>query len=95
MALTEQQRVILDWRVARDGAEALLKSLQDARAESEKRMRELKQSDPIKKVTGRSAMDNAIASTQRMIETLNRAIAQLEHNLEEDMRSMECAGRGS
>ncbi len=78
MTLTEQQRVILDWRVARDGAEALLRSLQDARNESEKRMRELKQTDAMKKVTGRSAIDNAISSTQRMIDTLNRAITQLE-----------------
>lgn len=84
MTLTDQQRVILDWRIARDGAEALLRSLQDARTESERRMRELKQADMLKKVTGKSAIENAIASTQRMIDTLNRAIVQLEQTAVDD-----------
>ena len=71
-----QQKMVLEWTVARDDAEGLLRSLLDAKQESEKRMNELHQSDPFKRATGRSAIDDAIASTQRMIETLNRNVRE-------------------
>jgi hypothetical protein len=71
----------MDMNVVRDQAEALLRALQDAKVESEKRLTDLKQPDALKAVTGRSAMDNAIASTQRMIETLNRASGDLRRDL--------------
>ena len=71
---TAQQKMALEWTVARDDAEGLLRSLLDAKQESEKRLSDLHQSDPFKRATGRSAIDDAIASTQRMIETLNRNI---------------------
>jgi hypothetical protein len=84
MAMTERQKILRESTVARDTAESLLQRLLGAKAESEKRLGELRQVDPIKKVTGRSAMDNAICSTQRMIETLNRSIAQLGRDLPEE-----------
>ena len=71
-----QQKMALEWTVARDDAERLLRSLLDAKHESEKRLSDLHQSDPFKRATGRSAIDDAIASTQRMIETLNRNIRE-------------------
>ena len=71
-----QQKMVLEWTVARDDAEGLLRSLLDAKQESEKRLSDLHQSDPFKRATGRSAIDDAIASTQRMIETLNRNIRE-------------------
>lgn len=80
---TAQQKMVLDWTVARDDAEGLLRSLLDAKRESEKRLRSLHQSDPFKRATGRSAIDDAIASTQRMIETLNRNIRESRHLLED------------
>lgn len=79
---TAQQKMVLEWTVARDDAEGLLRSLLDAKRESEKRLRSLHQSDPYKRATGRSAIDDAIASTQRMIETLNRNIREAKHLLE-------------
>lgn len=82
--LTERQRILLESTVARDTAESLLQRLLGAKAESEKRLGELRQTDALKKVTGRSAMDNAIVSTQRMIETLNRSIHQLGRELQEE-----------
>ncbi len=84
MAITERQKILLESTVARDTAETLLQRLLGAKAESEKRLIELRQVDALKKVTGRSAMDNAIISTQRMIETLNRSIAQLGRELPEE-----------
>ena len=80
---TAQHRMVLEWTVARDDAEGLLRSLLDAKRESEKRLRSLHQSDPYKRATGRSAIDDAIASTQRMIETLNRNIREAKHLLED------------
>lgn len=88
--MTERQRILLETTSARDQAEALLRSLLDAKAQSEKRLAELKQSDSVKAVTGRSAMDNAIASTQRMIETLNRALTQMKRDLSDaDLAAMD------
>ena len=84
MAITERQKILLESTVARDTAESLLQRLLGAKAESEKRLGELRQVDPLKRVTGRSSMDNAIVSTQRMIETLNRSISQLGRELPEE-----------
>ncbi|MBX3364927.1 MAG: hypothetical protein KF866_09195 [Phycisphaeraceae bacterium] len=84
MVMTERQRILLETTAARDKAEALLRGLLDAKARSEKHLAESGQTDPLKKVTGRSAMDNAIASTQRMIDSLNRALAQLKRNLTDE-----------
>jgi hypothetical protein len=77
------QKMVLEWTVARDDAEGLLRSLLDAKQESEKRLSDLCQSDPFKRATGRSAIDDAIASTQRMIETLNRNIRESRSFIEE------------
>lgn len=82
--MTERQRILLETTAARDKAEALLRGLLDAKERSEKHMADSGQSDHLKQVTGRSAMDNAIASTQRMIESLNRALSQLKRNLTDE-----------
>lgn len=78
MAMSKRQRILIETTAARDQAEALLRALLDAKSKSERRLAELKQTDALKAVTGRSAMDNAIATTQRMVETLNRSIGQLK-----------------
>lgn len=84
MVITERQRILLQSTLARDTAETLLQRLLAAKAESEKRLSELRQVDVLKKVTGRSSMDNAIASTQRMIDTLNRSIVEMGRELPEE-----------
>lgn len=88
--MSDARRTLMDMNVVRDQAEALLRSLQDAKVESEKRLTDLKQPDALKAVTGRSAMDNAIASTQRMIETLNRASGDLRRDLtDEELKDLD------
>jgi hypothetical protein len=84
--MTNRQQIVLETTATRDRAEALLRSLLDCKAQSEKNLTELKQGDVFKSVTGRSAIDNAIASTQRMVEALNRVITQSKRDLaDEDM----------
>ena len=63
---------------AREQAEALLRSLYEAKAKSEKHLAEIGQSDAYKRVTGRSSYDNAIQSAQRMIDSLSRASCDME-----------------
>ncbi len=83
-AMSSQSQIVHEWTVARDDAEALLQSLLRARDESERRMRELKQNDAMKQVTGRSSLDNAIDSTQRMIDTLSRNIEEAKRTLSDE-----------
>ena len=66
---TDQQTAIA---AARARAEQTLQQLCLARAESEQRLTEWGQPDHLKRVTGKSALDNAIASAQRVIDTLDR-----------------------
>jgi hypothetical protein len=79
--MTERQKILLETTVAKDKADALLKVLVEAKQRSEEHMRELGQHDTFKRVTGRSSLDNAIASTRRMVETLRRTEAQLQRDL--------------
>jgi len=74
--MTMQNQVLEETTATRDRAEALLRALLDYKVQSEKNLSELRQPDTFKSVTGRSSLDNAIASTQRMIEALDRVIAQ-------------------
>ena len=82
----KRQQILLETTTTRDRAEALLRTLVDYKSQSERNLAEIKQPDVFKSVTGRSALDNAIASTQRMVEALNRVIAQTNKDLtDEDM----------
>jgi hypothetical protein len=82
--MTEARRIVMEWTLARDEAETLLRSLTEAKAESEKRLADFRQRDPLKAVTGRSSIDNAIASTQRMLATFDRLLAQAKRDLSDD-----------
>ena len=84
MAMTERQRIMLETNALRDKAEALLRGLLDAKAVTEREMARLKRPDPMQLVTGRSSIDDGIASTRRMIETLNRSLAQARRDLDDD-----------
>jgi hypothetical protein len=84
--MSKRQQILLETTSTRDRAEALLRTLLDYKTQSERNLAEIKQPDVFKSVTGRSALDNAIASTQRMVEALNRVIAQTSKDLtDEDM----------
>lgn len=86
MITSERQRMLLETVSARDEARTFLRALEEAKSCSEKHLAELGQPDHLKAVTGRSAMDNAIASTRRLIETYERVLAELKANLcDEDL----------
>ncbi len=63
-------------RRERERAEALLRHLMVAKADSERNLASSNEKDPIKSVTGRSSFDNAIASTRKMIDLLDRTCAE-------------------
>lgn len=75
--MTDTQRLMHDTVQARDRAAELVASLRAAKLRSEANLAELGHSDAFKRVTGRSAMDNAIASAQRMVDALERAAETL------------------
>ena len=82
--MSKRHQIVLETIATRDRAEALLRSLLDCKSQSERNLQDLRQPDIFKSVTGRSALDNAIASTQRMVEALNRVIAQSKKDLTDD-----------
>ena len=68
MALTDDQRILLQANVARDKAEALLEGLLDARA----RLTE------AGSAVGRRAIDHAVQSTRRVVKQLNTALTMAQ-----------------
>jgi hypothetical protein len=61
----------------RQQAAALLKRLIADRDQSEQRHAELGKRDPLKSITGRSALDNAIVATRELIVRLDELLTQL------------------
>lgn len=86
--MTQRQRILAETIQTRADAEALLRELLRAKEAVERHQAELKLTDPLRRVTGRSSLDNAISSAQRMIETLNRQLETVRRDLrEEDLAS--------
>lgn len=73
---------------AREHAERLLVELIDCRAQSEARLAELSRTDVLKQVTGSSAIDNAIESTRKMIQTFGRIEDDLRRTLGDEDASL-------
>jgi len=84
MPETTKQRMLTDTTKRRDEALTLLNSLLDAKAISEKNLAQIHQPDLVKQVTGKSSMDNAIASTRRLIDSFNRVLDDLRRNLSDE-----------
>ena len=78
MVLSEKQRLVVETLAAKDRAETILQRLLEAKSQTEQEMSTLRRTDAFKAVTGRSALDNAIAATRRMIDSLNHAIDQAQ-----------------
>ncbi|MBO6512525.1 MAG: hypothetical protein JJ974_00990 [Phycisphaerales bacterium] len=72
----------------RDEATKLLTSLLEAKRVSERNLASIHQDDLLKRVTGNSSMDNAIASTRKLIDSFNRVIDDLRRNLNDDELSL-------
>ena len=83
MTAEDLQRLVLETTATRDRAEALLEGLLRAKDETERERERLNRVDPMKELTGRSSIDNAIDSTRRMIDTLNRTIRNARRELSE------------
>jgi hypothetical protein len=83
MPTTQKTKMIVETRTQRDRALQLLEALRRAKERSEENLTRLNQTDFLKKVTGASSMDNAIASTQRLIDAFNRVLSQLHNDLDE------------
>lgn len=83
MTAEDLQRVVLETTATRDRAEALLEGLLRAKEETERERDRLNRVDQMKELTGKSSIDNAIASTRRMIDTLNRTIREARREIAE------------
>ena len=81
ITMNDRARILTETADARADAERLLSGLIDARSKSEARLKELSRSDILKNLTGKSALDNAITSTQRMIDSLDRVLVELRTKL--------------
>ncbi len=69
--------VVLELEERLSSAEAVLRSLEAAQARSDRELTRLNRSDPMKEVTGRSAIERAIAATRSLIDSLRRTSSQL------------------
>jgi hypothetical protein len=76
--MEDRLRLLKETVQVRENAESLLRALTEAQAQSEAFLSQSGQRDHLRVVTGRSSLDNAIASTRRMIETLTRQIEQFQ-----------------
>jgi len=78
------EELVVQTRVQRDEAEALLAQLVAARSASERRLEAVGRGDLLKRVTGRSAMDNAIESTRRLVASFDRVLVELRSDLTDE-----------
>lgn len=62
-------------------AERVLASLEAAREETERVLAESQRSDPMKAVTGRSALESSIETTRGLVEVLRRAVGDAQRVL--------------
>lgn len=83
MTMKQRSRMMVETQAQRDRALQLLEALRQAKTRSENNLVKINQTDFLKKVTGASSMDNAIASTQRLIDAFNRVLDQLRDELDE------------
>lgn len=80
-SVSDRSDILSETAQARSDAKRLLQGLVEARAQSEARLAELNRVDILKKLTGTSALDTAIGSTERMIDTLDRVLGEVESKL--------------
>jgi len=70
-----EPRAMTEARRSREQAQALLRSLETAKAECDACLSESDRTDAMQSVRGESSLDHAIESTRRMIRDLDRAIS--------------------
>jgi hypothetical protein len=72
-------------------ARALLDRLQTERESSERRLAETGKRDPMKFITGRTAMESAIAAAREMVQKMDQLLADMTGELEAAGHPMESA----
>jgi hypothetical protein len=77
----ERTEILRESVQTRNRVEELLKGLLAAKTQSDAQMRAEGVTDPMKKLTGASGLENAIATTRRMIDTLDRAVEHVKRDL--------------
>ncbi|MFG0256449.1 MAG: hypothetical protein ACF8GE_00935 [Phycisphaerales bacterium JB043] len=90
--MNELSRTLLQTTATRDRAEALLEGLLRARDEIQLERERQSRVDLLEQVTGRTSLDDAIASTRRMIDTLNRVLRETRQDLAQE-RSLDFGPR--
>lgn len=81
---TARRAVLQATAEVRAKAEVLLRDLIEARDACDRVLREHNRVDALRRVTGSSALDNAISHASRMIETLDRAESQARRAMAQD-----------
>jgi len=81
MTTIDSQRILAETGAAREKAESLLNDLLDAKRKADRHLNESRRVDAMAVVTGRSAMDTAIASTRQMIERLDHTMERVRSSL--------------
>lgn len=83
-----KHKMLIETTQRRDEANLLLRTLLDAKKISERNLAAIRQPDLVKKVTGKSSMDNAIESTRKLIDSFNRVLDDLRRNLSDEDLAM-------
>jgi hypothetical protein len=99
------RQCIVETLALREQAAGLLRRLLESREQSERRMAELGRRDPLKSLTGRSALDEAVANTRAMLASMDELLHEMEEELEREgaphpdgglsMTEQLCVGAGS
>lgn len=82
--MSRRQQVLIDTHATREQAAELLRTLEESRKSLEAQLAGEQREDVVKLVTGRSALDQAIADTRRMVESLDRAMSEARNGLSDD-----------
>jgi len=86
--MTDRSNILNETTEAKRHAESLLAGLRDAKSQSQERLAKLNRTDILEQGTGKSAIDNAMASTQRMIDALDRVIEEVSPTLTDEERAL-------
>lgn len=77
----DRHRLVLELQERLRKAEAVLRSLYEAKREADQQAVELKRTDAMKAVTGSSAIERAIQATTRMVDRLKREVSDARRGL--------------
>ena len=86
-ASRERQSMFIELQERLRKAEAVLRSLYEAKLEADRQAVELKRADAMKAVTGSSAIERAIHATSRIVERLKREVGEARRSLTQQATS--------